>query len=170
MNAGVRSRLAMGVLLVLIGFVFLALQFSPSLAQWFQVTLSWPMIVVGVGGLLLLIGLLTGAPGMAIPACIVAGIGAILYYQNISNNWMSWSYSWTLIPGFVGTGMLLSGVLGSKEYHIFRRGFSLMLLSLILFIIFGSFFGTFSFLGAYWPLLLVAAGILIIIRAFFPRK
>jgi hypothetical protein len=160
----------MGVLLVLIGLVFLALQFSPSLAQWFQVTLSWPLIVMGVGALLLLIGLLTGAPGMAIPACIVAGIGAILYYQNTTSNWMSWSYSWTLIPGFVGTGMLLAGVLGSKEYHIFRRGFSLLLLSLILFIIFGSFFGAFSFLGAYWPLLLVAAGILMIIRAFFPRR
>ena len=170
MNSSTRGRLVMGVLLVLIGLGFLALQFSPSLAQWFQVTLSWPLIVVGVGGLLLLIGLLTGAPGMAIPACIVAGIGGILYYQNTTSDWLSWSYAWTLIPGFVGVGMVLAGILGSKEYHIIRRGFSLMILSLILFILFGSFFGVFSFLGMYWPILVIAAGILIIIRAFFPRK
>ena len=170
MNSSARGRLVMGVLLVLIGLGFLALQFSPSLAQWFQLTLSWPLIVVGVGGLLLLIGLLTGAPGMAIPACIVAGIGGILYYQNTTSDWLSWSYAWALIPGFVGIGMVLAGILGSKEYHIVRRGFSLMLLSLILFILFGSFFGVFSFLGVYWPILVIAAGILIIIRAFFPRK
>jgi hypothetical protein len=170
MNSSARGRLVMGVLLVLIGLGFLALQFSPALAEWFQLTLSWPLIVVGVGGLLLLIGLLTGAPGMAIPACIVAGIGGILYYQNTTNDYLSWSYAWTLIPGFVGVGMVLAGILGSKEYHIVRRGFSLMILSLILFILFGSFFGVFSFLGVYWPILVIAAGILIIIRAFFPRK
>ena len=170
MNSSTRGRLVMGVLLVLVGLGFLALQFSPSLAEWFQVTLSWPVIVVGVGGLLLLIGLLTGAPGMAIPACIVAGIGGILYYQYTYGAWESWTYVWTLIPGFVGVGMVLAGILGSKEYHIIRRGFSLMLLSLILFILFGSFFGVFSFLGVYWPILVIAAGILIIIRAFFPRK
>jgi hypothetical protein len=170
MNSSARGRLVMGVLLVLIGLGFLALQFSPTFAQWFQVNLSWPLIVVGVGGLLLVIGLLTGAPGMAIPACIVAGIGAILYYQNTTSNWMSWSYAWTLIPGFVGVGMVLAGILGSKEYHIIRRGFSLIVLSLVLFILFGSFFGVFNFLGVYWPVLVIAAGILIIIRAFFPRK
>jgi hypothetical protein len=170
MNTSSRGRLVMGVLLVLIGLVFLALQFSPELAQWFQLNLSWPLIVVGVGGLLLIIGLLTGEPGMAIPACIVAGIGGILYYQNSTEDWTSWAYAWALIPGFVGVGMVLAGILGSKEYHIFRRGFSLMLISLVLFILLGSFFGAFNFLGVYWPLLVVAAGILIIIRAFFPRR
>jgi hypothetical protein len=36
--------------------------------------------------------------------------------------------------------------------------------SLILFVVFGAFFGAFKNLGPYWPLLLVAAGILIALR------
>ena len=64
--------------------------------------MSWPLIVVAVGAGLLVLGLLVGAPEMAIPAVIVGGIGGILYYQNLSGNWASWSYLWTLIPGFSG--------------------------------------------------------------------
>ena len=68
-----------------------------------------------VGGMLLVIGLLTRTPEMAIPASIVAGIGGILWVQNTYNNWGTWSYSWALIPGFVGVGILLSGLLGGRN-------------------------------------------------------
>ena len=42
--------------------------------------------------------LLTGQPGMLVPACIVGGIGGMLYWQNLTGDWASWSYSWSLIP------------------------------------------------------------------------
>jgi len=35
--------------------------------------------------------------------------------------------------------------------------------------VFGSFFGAFSWLGAYWPLLLVGAGLLILVEGLFKR-
>ena len=73
-----RSNLALGVVLILLGGVFLATQLFPGLG----LALSWPWIVIGVGAALLVIGLLVGAPDMAVPACIVGGIGGILYYQN----------------------------------------------------------------------------------------
>ena len=173
MNAGQRSRLTVGVLLVALGVGFLVLQLMPGLADWFRVTLSWPLIIVGVGVLVLVVGLLSAAPETAIGACVVAGIGGILYYQNLTGNWESWAYAWTLIPGFTGVGMVIAGLLGSRVPRSISRGLNQIIASVILFLIFGSIFGPifggFSFLGPYWPLLLVAAGLLIIIRALLHR-
>jgi hypothetical protein len=173
MNAGKRSRLAVGVLLVAVGVAFLALQVMPGLADWFRVTLSWPLIIVGVGALILVVGLLSGAPETAIGACVVAGIGGILYYQNLTGNWVSWAYAWTLIPAFIGVGMVISGVLGGRVTHSISKGLNQIIVSVILFLIFGSIFGPifggFSFLGPYWPVLLIAAGLLVIVRALVHR-
>ena len=70
-----RSNLVGGILLILLGALFLALQLVPGLGDLVQVEFSWPLIIVGVGVFLLVFGLLAGAPGMAVPACIVGGIG-----------------------------------------------------------------------------------------------
>jgi hypothetical protein len=173
MDTSQRSRLAVGLILVVLGVAFLALQFSPNLGQWFQVTVSWPLIVIGVGLMILVIGLLTASPDTANGACVVAGIGGILYYQNLSGNWVSWSYAWALIPGFSGVGMIIAGLLGSKTTRPISRGLNQIITSVILFLIFGSIFGPmfggFSFLGPYWPLLLVGAGLLIILRSLVRR-
>ena len=103
MDSQRRSSLVGGLVLVLLGALFLAVQWLPGLQLWF----SWPLIIIGIGVLLLIVGLLTGVPAMAIPACIVGGIGGLLYWQNATGNWESWAYAWTLIPGFVGVGMVL---------------------------------------------------------------
>ena len=79
-----------------------------------------------VGACLLIFGLLAGAPGMAVPATIVAGIGGILAYQNATGDWTSWSYVWSLIPGFVGLGIMLSALLGDGGREGFRSGLSLV--------------------------------------------
>jgi len=160
-----RSNLALGVVLIVLGGIFLATQLIPGLG----LILSWPWIVIGVGALLLLIGLLVGAPDMAVPACIVAGIGGILYYQNLTGDWTSWSYMWALIPAFVGVGMLVAALLGGRSRYAFREGLRTLLVGVVLFLVFGSFFGAFSWLGAYWPLLLVGAGLLILIEGLLKR-
>ncbi len=174
MNAGQRSRLAVGILLVAAGVAFLALQIMPGLANLFRLNMSWPLIVVLVGALILIVGLLSGAPETAIGASVVAGIGGILYYQDLTGNWATWAYAWSLIPGFAGVGMLLAGLLGSRINRSISRGLNQIIVSIILFLIFGSIFGPmfggFNFLGPYWPVLLVAAGALIIIRAVVRRS
>lgn len=77
------------------------------------------MIIIFVALGLFVIGLLTGEPDMAIPACIVGGIGGILYFQAIGVlTWQSWAYMWTLIPGFVGLGLLIAGLLNWKRKQI----------------------------------------------------
>src|SRR5512136_573135 len=93
-----RTQLALGFLLILVAGWLIATRIKPDLANLLHLTFDWPMWVILGGAALLVLGLLVGAPDMAIPACIVAGIGGILYYQNVTGKWDSWSYMWTLIP------------------------------------------------------------------------
>jgi hypothetical protein len=165
MEHRVRSSLAAGLVLVLLGVWFLIMQFVPGLQIY--TALSWPLIIVGVGVILLVIGLFTGVPSMAVPACIVGGIGGLLYWQNVTGNWESWAYTWTLIPGFVGVGTVLASLLGGESRQGVRGGVWLILISLLLFAAFGSFFGALGLVGSYWPLLLIALGILIFVRSLF---
>jgi len=161
-----RAGVVAGLVLILLGTWFLVAQFIPGL----QIEFSWPLIIVAVGVFLLLFGLLVGAPEMAVPASIVGGIGGLLYWQNVTGQWESWAYAWTLIPGFVGVGTVLSGLLGRKAQQV-RRGAWLILISLVMFAFFGSFFGALGFLGIYWPVLLIALGVLGLVNALLrPRR
>jgi hypothetical protein len=164
-----RSRLIIGVLLILLGIWFLLVQLVPGLDNFVRIELSWPIVVVGVGLFLLLFGLLANEPGMAIPACIVGGIGCILYWQNATGNWESWAYAWTLIPGFVGVGILLSGILEGKFRSVWSSAGSLLLISLFMFLIFGSLFGDLPF-GDYWPILIILFGVWLFIRTLFRMR
>lgn len=163
-----QSNLVAGILLIAVGALFLAGRLVPGWDQWLAIEMTWPFIVVGVGVLLLFLGLLTNAPGMAVPACIVGGIGLLLYYQNLTGDWDSWSYAWALIPGFVGVGILLSGLLGEGKKPV-REGLNLIMISLVMFAVFGSFFGALGLVGAYWPVLLIALGAFIMIRSLMRR-
>lgn len=165
------SGLAWGLVLILLGLVFLAVQVFGLPLGW-RIESSWPLIVIAAGIGLLLIGLLVRAPGMAIPACIVGGVGGLLYYQNATGDWGSWAYAWSLIPGFVGIGIILHALLGGgKLRENLIGGAWLLLVSAVLFAIFGSFLGPWSFLGItrYWPVLLILIGLLTLIEAF-PRR
>ncbi len=165
-----RTSIVGGLLLILLGLFFLAYQVLPGLPSWLRVEMGWPLIVVAVGAGLLVFGLLVGAPGMAIPACIVAGIGLILYWQNVTNNYESWAYVWTLIPGFVGVGTILNGLLGGGRLRdALEGGFWLILISLVMFAIFGSFLGGMTLFGQYWPALLILLGLVVLVRSFFRR-
>jgi hypothetical protein len=165
MNRAKRSGVAVGVVLVLLGAWFLVVQFVPWLEGWF----AWPMIIVGVGVLLLVFGLMAGEPGMAVPACVVGGIGGLLYWQNATGNWESWAYAWALIPGFVGVGTMLMGIL-SRDGGQVRSAAWLLAISAILFVVFGSFFGALGFLGKYWPVLLILLGVLSLFQGLFRRR
>jgi LiaI-LiaF-like transmembrane region len=160
-----RSGLVGGIILILLGLGFLAGQLG--LWSWAG-PLSWPLILVGIGAAMLIIGLLVGEPGMAVPACVVAGIGGILYWQNSTGMWETWAYVWTLIPGFVGIGTILTGLFEWK-WETIRGGIWLVVISAILFAIFSSIFapmfGGKSYLGQWWPLLLILLGVLTLLEA-----
>ncbi len=166
MRSARRSSLAGGSILILVGVLFLVVQLVPGLQLW----VSWPLIIIAVGTLLLTIGLLTGISALAIPACIVGGIGGLLYWQNASGDWESWAYVWTLIPGFVGVGTILSGLFGGEVRQSLGVGGWLILISLVLFAVFGSFLGKTGLLGTYWPVLLIAMGLLLLARPLFQSR
>jgi hypothetical protein len=169
-----RTQLVLGLLLILVAGWLIATRIKPELGNILHLTFDWPMWVIFAGAVILVIGLLTGAPDMAIPASIVAGIGGILYYQNATNNWESWAYLWTLIPGFVGVGKILSGIIGGDFMTCLREGLKLLLVCAIMFTIFATIFNAWTIFGsysAYVPVaLLFVLGIWLIVRGIMRHK
>lgn len=153
-----RSSIIIGTILILVGLLFLVIQLFPGLAFNLDIGRQWPLIIVSVGVLLILSALL-GSPALAIPGSIVSGIGGILYVQNLTNTWESWAYIWTLIPGFVGIGLILAGLLGHQRRASWREGSRLLLISAVMFFIFGAFFNGLGGLGRYWPIALIGLGL-----------
>ena len=166
-----RTQLALGVLLVLLGAWFIAVRQIPILKPFSNLNWDWPFYVIGAGALLLIIGLVTDAPRMAIPAAIVAGIGGILYYQNMSHDWESWNFIWTLIPGFVGVGNILAGLFGDDTRHNIGRGLNLIVISAVLFLIFAAIFNRINILGNYGvAVLLILLGLYVIGRGLISSR
>ena len=162
-----RTSLVLGLLLILVGGWLLLTRQVPALENWLEDNFTWPMWTIGAGLLVLLIGLITGTPGMAVPASIIAGIGGILYYQNATNDFGSWSYMWTLIPGFVGVGTILAGLLGEHTRRSIAHGLNLVVISAVMFLIFATFLGGLDILGDYGAaVILILLGVYILIRGF----
>ncbi|HCB01549.1 MAG TPA: hypothetical protein DEP19_04125 [Anaerolineae bacterium] len=153
--SGNRSQLALGVILVLIGVWFLLDQTVPAFSNFFEKYTEWPVNLLLIGGVIFIVGLVLGAPGLAVPAAIVAGTGGIFYYQEMTRDYSSWSYMWTLYPGFIGVGTLLAGLLGDNTAHNLKRGLNMMVFSAVLFLIFSAFLGGWDLLGNYGPAILL---------------
>jgi hypothetical protein len=169
MNRKTRANIGIGLLLILVGGWVLVVQFVPNLGSWFGSFFDWPVYIIGAGICFLIFGLVIGVPGLAVPACIIGGIGGLLFYQNATGDWDSWSYAWALIPGFVGVGVMLAALLGEGGKTGIRSGLTLVFISMVMFLIFGAFFGA-NPLGIYWPFLLIALGIWMLIQPLFRKK
>lgn len=158
--SGNRSQLALGVILILIGAWFLLDQTVPAFSNFFDKYSEWPINLLLIGGAIFIVGLVLGAPGLSVLAAIVAGTGGIFYYQKVTGNYDSWSYMWTLYPGFVGIGSVLAGLLGDNTPHNLKRGLNMMVFSAVLFLGFSAFFGGWDLLGSYGPaILLILLGV-----------
>ncbi len=162
-----RTNLALGILLILIGGWLVISRQVPAVQNWLGDNFTWPMWTIGAGLIVFIIGLLTGAPGMSVPASIIAGIGGILYYQDQTGDFSSWSYMWALIPGFVGVGTILAGLLGENTRRNLSHGLNLIVISIVLFLVFATFFGGLSILGDYGAaIILILLGVYVLIRGF----
>lgn len=163
MSKSGRSQLALGVILLLIGGWFLLNQVNPQFRNFFEPYTEWPVNMLLIGAGILIVGLVTGSPGLAVPAAIVAGLGGIFYYQETSGNYNSWSYMWALIPGFVGVGTLIQGLLGENTASNLKRGLNLMVTSAVLFLVFAAFLGGWNILGDFGPaVLLILLGLYVL--------
>ena len=169
-----RGSFTLGFLLILLGAWFLAVQFIPEIGDWMEQIADWPVWVIGPGLIFILAGLISGVFELMIPGSIISGIGLILYYQNATGDFQSWSYAWALIIMFVGIGVFLANLFKGKVGKAFEEGGPPIMTGLIMFLIFGSIFratfGQSPLLGDYWPVLLMAVGLWLLIRPFFRRR
>ncbi|HEU4744001.1 MAG TPA: hypothetical protein VFS61_02150, partial [Anaerolineales bacterium] len=79
----------------------------------------------------------------------------------------SWSYMWALIPGFVGVGAILAGLLGENTRRNLAHGLNLVVISTVLFLVFATFLGGLSILGEYGAaIILILLGVYVLIRGF----
>jgi hypothetical protein len=164
------SSIRVGLSLILLGGLFLAVQIIPSFSALFSGQNAPALVLFGIALVLALIGIATASPGMAVPVCILAGIGGIFYWQvNADLGFTSWSYMWTLIPGFVGVGIFLSELLQGKPLDGIWNATGPIAVSAVLFFIFASAFGQFTLIGPYLPILLVVLGLFLMLRPLFRR-
>jgi hypothetical protein len=134
-NAG---SLVGGSLLIIFGILALLGKIFQNFNFW---NTFWPFFIIGFG-LLFFVGMFAGGrsvSGLAIPGTIITTIGLMLFYQNITNHWESWSYGWTVILMSVGLGIFIMGVWGQSATQR-AAGLRVLRIGVIMFIIFGAFF------------------------------
>lgn len=167
--------LVLGVVLVLIGVIYLLIEYIPP--RFLQIDLAhygWPLFVIVPGLVLIGVGMTTeGLSGLCIPGGIVTMAGLVLLFQNALDLFATWSYAWALVaPGGVGVGMWLQGVVTdapgvrSAGARVLGIGVIVFLLGAVLFEgiihVSGRDFG---FVGRILlPAMLIAIGIFLLIR------
>lgn len=161
------SALIGGSVLIAIGILSLFGQIFTSINFW---SFIWPFFIIGVGAMFY-VGMFAGGKsvsGLAIPATIITTIGLILFYQNMTGHWESWSYAWTVIILAVGLGIYIMGVFGEDEGQR-NSGKNLMKVGAILFVVFGGFFEMIFSIGSksmlrqsVFPILLILLGLYLI--------
>jgi hypothetical protein len=165
-----RDGLAGGLILVVIGLIALAGQFI-ELDSFPNLGL---LIVPGIGALFLLWGILTREDGLIIPGGIMSGIGLgivlitgpfeITNGENEGGVFMlSFALGWVLIT-------VLTAVF-TPETHwwaLIPAGIMGLIGGSIL--VGGAFEALLTFLGTFWPVILIGLGIWILIQSFRGNK
>jgi len=160
-----RSGTVVAVVLIGLGVLFLAFNLIPGL----DIGQMWPIIFFLIAGAFYLPAIVwpserKALAGLYIPASIMLVLGLIFLYDTITGDWGSWAYMWTLIPGGVGLGLALGSRIGGWGRDTMQVGIWMMVGSLVAFAFFGLFFGS-ALIRTIGPLLLIAGGALLLLRA-----
>lgn len=169
-----RSALALGALLIGAGILL----FAGQLLDVDIMSLGWPLIIVGIGVALLLLGLTVSAEqGMVVGGTVVTTVGLVLLFQDQTGRWESWAYAWALVgPAASGLGMLMWGLRSANATDI-RNGTWGLLGGLALFAIGFLFFeGMIGISGerlpiAEWvlPAAVIGIGVVILARGLISK-
>lgn len=134
-----RSTIVVGVVLILLGAIFLlenALDLDIG-------RFGWPLFVVVPGIVLLGAGVAAGSregPGLAIAGGITTTVGLILAVQNATGLWATWAYAWALVgPGGTGLGLIVYGLARGDRSQL-SNGLRSLGAGIALFAAFGLFF------------------------------
>jgi uncharacterized membrane protein YoaK (UPF0700 family) len=156
------APLAGGILLIGFGLISLLDQIFHGFRLW---TYLWPLVVIGFG-VMFFVGMFAGGKAtawLAIPGSIVVTNGLMLFLQNLTGRWESWSYGWTVILMSIGLGIFIMGWWQGNENNR-QAGLKVLKIGAILFIIFGAIaelaFGPRQML---FPVLLILGGIYLVL-------
>lgn len=158
-----RPRMAIAFFLILTGFWYLAIELFPQVTSFAYGRQTWPIQIIVSGIVLAVLGLVCWTSGLMIPAAIVAGIGGLLYWQNITGRWDSWAYAWALIIIFIGVGISLTGFMERKRTALLGAGWTIFI-GLTLLIVFGAFLGGSDLIQKYWPVAIILLGGLLLVK------
>ena len=168
-----RGALAVGALLVLAGIVAIVLRQAGFDLEDEVLETGWPFFIIIPGVVLLGASVFPEPPkglGFAIAGSIVTSIGVLLFYQQATGHWESWSYAWALIgPGAAGLGLIVYGLL-FRDRDLVSTGAWLALIAGVIFVVGFWFFETIfqsgrvpADLETWWPFGLIALGIAVLV-------
>ena len=159
-----RLRIIGGLLLITLGVVLLLTNnfYFPMMSA------LWPFIIIAVGAAFFVAMVVRGPQGgaLAIPGSILSLLGIILLIQTFTNNWVNMSYLWPIfVFGGIGTGLLIESW-WSDKLELKRAGYTMLVLALVFFVAFGTFFSALfgeSNTVAVFAVLLIGAGVLTLV-------
>jgi hypothetical protein len=167
MNIRVRGLTIAGVGLIILGVTLMVLNVIPGvhLAQ------TWPLVFVIIAAAFVALPFLwpsarTTLAVSLIPGGVFLSLGLIFLYATTTEDWSVWAFAWTLIPAGAGLGLSLAARIGSWGEGAVLAGFWMLIGNLALFIIIGLLVKA-PLIRSLAPLLLIALGVLILLRALF---
>jgi len=160
-----RGSTVAAAVLIALGILFLAFNNIPGL----DIGKLWPGIFVLIAGGFFLPPLLwpdqrQALSALFIPGSIMLTLGLIFFYNTLTDDWGSWAYAWTLIPGGVGLGLMLASHFGKWGEGTTWVGIWLMIGSVLVFGFFGTLFGG-PILKAIGPVALIVGGMILLLRS-----
>lgn len=157
-----------GAILIGLGIIFLL----GEIIDFRLGSYLWPFFII-VPGLAFFYFMVQGGKNtapLAIPGSIITATGLLLFYQNITHHWESWSYAWALIvPTSLGIGFYITGIWGENE-SMRRTGQGFIKVGLIMLIVGGLFFEMILGISGtrpnrvIWPALLIIVGIYMVVN------
>jgi len=169
MNESKKGTLATGIILVVLGAAFIAINLIPRMTA----NKTWPFIFIVIGIGFLLPALIwenarSGLAGLYIPGMIFLVLGGIFLFNTLSGNWQVWAYAWILIPAGVGLGLYSGALIGKWHDDVRKTGIWMTVISFTVFAFFAALFGN-LLVKAIGAGVLILLGIYIVLRTLLKK-
>jgi hypothetical protein len=169
MNESNRGTMVTGIVLVVLGAMFIVLNLLPGVTA----AKTWPLVFIVLGICFFLPSLIwpksrEGLSGLFIPGSVLFALGAIFLFNTLTGIWSVWAIAWILIPASVGFGLLSGAWVGKWDKNVMQVGKWMLVISMVLFALMAALFGNLlvKTIGAG---LLVATGLFLLVRSLIMK-
>jgi len=153
-----KGNLIWGILLIVIGLVFFIGNISRVSMDYL-----WPVFPLAVG-IMFLVGYFNDRKnyGLLMPGSILTVVSLLFFYCNFSG-WWHMEYLWPIFILAPASGFFAMYFGGNKDQGLLIPGFILAVVGCV-------FLFLSSGVGDFWPVFLIAAGIIMIVIQFLSDK